>query len=360
MEYLYFFTAPDKQIDMLMAGLRAKSFEPSATDILSDLKVKCEKNRPNAVVVVDNMKEKDLKELIPAIKQIPNVSDTPVIGITMEKSHLKSTIEMFEGGVCDVIHLPVDLDEIVYRLHLRIEEAGLQNTLTPNFYFFSESQEKEQGKRSGIYHFYDKNRVKVGDISIKNGHVVAATYGSIIKEDAFLQLAVSDVLSYRFEVKEDIADGKMNASITNLLMEASKLKDEIKKQQEYSSEEQLKGLIIDENRITRLVTNRTLKNYQIESRVIGPKEFTIRFLGNFAPNFLIIDYKSAKKILDMIWDSGKSEDDLPVIIYCEEEVKNLNFKNIDKHVVELVIYKKDLYLKVQNFLKNYFNYSPEN
>ena len=360
MEYLYFFTAPEKQIDMLMAGLKTKSFESSATDILSDLKMKCDKNRPNAVVVVDNMKEKDLKELIPAIKQIPNVSDTPVIGITLEKSHLKSTIEMFEGGVCDVIHLPVDLDEVVFRLHLRIEEAGLQNTLTPNDYFFSESQEKEQGKRSGIYHFYDKNRVKVGDISIKSGHVVAATYGSIIKEDAFLQLAVSDVLSYRFEVKEDIGDGKMDASVTNLLMEASKLKDEIKKQQVYSSEEQLKGLIIDENRITRLVTNRTLKNYQIESRVMGPKEFTIRFLGNFAPNFLILDYKSAQSILDTIWGSGKSEEDLPVIIYCEEDVKDLNFKNIDKHVVELVIYKKDLNLKVQNFLKNYFNYSPEN
>ena len=360
MEYLYFITASNKEIDMLMSGLRAKSFDCSVTDILSDLKMKCEKNRPNAIIVVDNMKEKNLKELIPSVKQIPKVSDAPIIGITLEKSHLKSTIEMFEGGVSDVIHLPIDLDEIVFRLHLRIEEAGLQNTLTPNDYFFSESQEKEQGKRSGIYHFYDKNRVKVGDISILKGHVVAATNGSIIKEDAFLQLACSDILSYRFEVKDDIQEGKMDASVTNLLMEASKLKDEIKKQQDYSSEEKLKCLIVDENRITRLVTNRTLKNYQIESRVIGPKEFVIRFLGNFAPNFLIIDYKCAKDILDMIWSSGKKEDDLPVIIYCEEDVKDLNFKNIDKHVVELVIHKKDLNLKVQNFLNNFFNYSPEN
>jgi response regulator RpfG family c-di-GMP phosphodiesterase len=360
MEYLYFFTAPEKQVDMLMHGLKAKSFECAATDILSDLKLKCEKNRPNAIILVDNMKEKDLKELVPNIRQIPTIADTPIIGITLEKSHLKATIEMFEGGVCDVIHLPIDLDEVVFRLHLRIEEAGLQNTLTPNDYFFSESQEKEQGKRNGIYHFYDKNRVKVGDISIKNGHVVAATYGSIIKEDAFLQLAVNDVLSYRFEVKEDISAGKMDASVTNLLMEASKLKDEIKKQQEYSSGEQLKGLIVDDNRITRLVTNRTLKNYQIESRVIGAKEFTIRFLGNFAPNFLIIDYKAAQSVMDMIWGAGKTGDDLPVIIYCDDDVKNLDFKNIDKHTVELVIHKKDLNLKVQSFFKNYFKYTTEN
>jgi DNA-binding NtrC family response regulator len=343
-----------------MLGLKAKSFICSSTDILSELKQKCEKNRPNAVILADNMKEKDLLELVPNIRKIPTIADTPIIGITLEKSHLKSTIAMFEGGACDVIHLPVDLDEVVFRLHLRIEEAGLQNTLTPNDYFFSEAQEKEQGKRNGIYHFYDKNRVKVGDISIKNGHVVAATYGSIIKEDAFLQLAVSDVLSYRFEVKEDIADGKMDASVTNLLMEASKLKDEIKKQQDYSSEERLKGLIIDNNRITRLVTNRTLKNYQIESRVIGAKEFTIRFLGNFAPNFLIIDYKAAENVMDMIWSAGKTEEDLPVIIYCDDEVKDLDFNKIDKHVVEMVIYKKDLNLKIRNFLKKYFKYTTEN
>jgi DNA-binding response OmpR family regulator len=359
MNKAYFLFASNKEIDSIISGLNQHSFEGIAISSLFELKKRCSNAKADIIFVADNLKEKDINQLVPSILGSNETGGLPVIGITTTSGSLESTKAFFAHGAVDVIHLPADIEEIILRTQLRMQEAGIQNALTPNDYFFYEAQEKEQGKRSGIFHFYNQMKVKVGDISIIEGFVVCATYGSIIKEDAFLQLACSPVLSFRFEDKTDIKEGIIKVGITNLLLEAFKLKDEIKKQEIYS-EDTLKGLIIDGNRIARLLANRALKDMQIESKVVGSNEFSIRLLARFTPNFLILDYSAAEKILDIIWHNGRTESDIPVIIYCDEDIKDINFSKIGKHIIDYVIYKKQLHLEIKEVLSKLFNFSPEN
>ena len=142
-------------------------------------------------------------------------------------------------------------------------------------------------------------------------------------------------------------------------MEAYKLKDEIKKQETVEKEE-LKAMIIDENRIERLLTNRTLKNFGIESKVIGEKEFSLRLLAQFSASFLIIDSVSAKKIMDLIWQDGRKDGDIPVIIYCDEKIKDIYSLQIENHLIDRAIYKKELHVQIKDILAELFNFAPEN
>ncbi|MGD9488810.1 MAG: response regulator [Calditrichaceae bacterium] len=359
MKKIHVLAGPNKEIDNLLINLKEFSFDCSQVTSLFELKKKCAQSKPDAVIVADNLKEKVLKHLVPAVLALQELIGSPVMGITTEKDHMQSTEDFFKQGASDVLHLPADAYETSLRINLRIHEAGLRNTLTTIDFFFSEAQEKEQGRRSGIFHFYNANRIRVGEVVIASGKVVGATYGSIIKEDAFLQLACSSSLSFRFEDRDDIGKGKFIANITNLLLDASKLKDEIKKQ-ESCRDEQLKALIVDPNRIARLMTNRFLKNMGIDSKVTSPEEFTIRFLAKSAPDFLILDYGSSEKILDMIWPDERTNSDIPVIIYCDDVIKNLNFNFIGKHEINGCVYKKRLHVEIKELLDKLFNLSAEN
>ena len=173
---------------------------------------------------------------------------------------------------------------------------------------------------------------------VKEGRVVSAAYGSLIKEDAFLQLACNDELKFVFEDVEDVPIANVNESITNLLMEAAKLKDEIKKQ-EGSNLYDLKVLIIDDNRIARIMASRVVKKMDYECKVTGPQEMTVRFMANFAPQLIVLDFEDAEDILNMLWPKPRTDSDMPVIIYCDEDVKDINFNEIGKHQISAVVYK---------------------
>lgn len=195
-------------------------------------------------------------------------------------------------------------------------------------------------------------------ISVLNGRAVKATYGSIIKEDAFLQLACNPQLKFQFEDKDKVEEGTIRSTIMNLFLEAYKLKDEIKKQDQ-RQEGSLKTIIIDSNRIERLLANRVLKNLNIDSKVLGPDEFSLRLMARFTPDFLIIDRKEADNILDLIWPSGRKEDDLPVIIYCDKEGKDLYSSESGSHLIDYVFNKKNLHIQIESSLKELFNFLPE-
>ncbi len=359
MTKVYLLSAQNKLIDLLIRGLKTKSIEVILFSSLFEIRKHTEDEKPDALILADNLKEKSLEQLMSNVLGTPKLDGIPIVGLVPEDHAIDSVKTFLGNGAVDVISLAMEIEEIMLRLQLRVQEAGIRNVLTPNEYFFSEAQEKEQGRRSGIFHFYNTQKMQVGEMAIKEGRVVHATYGDIIKEDAFLQLACNNLLSFRFEDNNDIEVGKIDESITNLLLEAYKLKDEIKKQ-DTILDEAIKSLIIDDNRIERLLANRMLKLIGVNSKVLGVKEFSIRLMAQFTPNFLIIDHKAAQKILDMIWQNGRTSEDIPVIIYCDEEVKDLNFTQVDKHQIDYTVYKKNLYLEIKNILSNLFDFTPEN
>jgi len=358
MEKLFILAASNNYIDNLLKDLKSISVSCELMYSLFELRKKAEQEKPSLILVADNLKEKKIDTLIPSFLNNEITESIPIIGLTTSENHIKSTKAFFENGVVDVIHLPAEIEETELRLHLREREASLKNTLTPNEYFFSEAQEKEQGKRSGYFHFYVHRRIRVGEIAIKDGKVVSATYSKLIKEDAFLQLTCNPLLSFRFEDTKNVKTGKIETTITSMLLEASKLRDEIKRQ-ENIFEDEIRCLVIDNSRIARLLASRVLKNLKIESKVLGANEFKIRLLTQFTPSFLILDFETSESILDMIWQVGHTSEDIPIIIYCDEDVKDINFSRIGKHSVEFVVHKDELPKNMQGFLEELFDFKPE-
>ena len=345
---LFVISAPDKQTSAVTEQLKNRNYKISAFDNLFEFKKRVEKQTPELVLVADNLKDMNIVDLITSIKGIGGLHKVPLMGMVTSGEN-KSTI-FFKHGAVDAVRSPFDTEELVARINLRIQESELSQHFTSSNFFWSEAQEKEQGKRTGIFKFYDNQNTGIGNVSIKEGRLVYATYGSLIKEDAFLQLACNDNLKFVFEDLVDVSRANLNEGITNLLMEAAKLKDEIKKQ-EAEKFEGLKVLVIDESRIARILASRVLKNIESECKVTSPNEMTVRFMVNFAPQLLIIDYQDAENILTMLWPTPRTEEDIPVIIYCDEDVKDINIKQIGNHIITGTVFKNQFREKIHSILQ---------
>jgi DNA-binding response OmpR family regulator len=333
----FIISAPDKKVTDLKNQLKSKGFSTTSFDTVFECKKRAAKEIPELILVADNFKEKSISDLMSSLQKIDELRNVPIIAMILSDEN-ESIIEFFNSGAVDAIRQPFHVDEVAARINLRISESRLQHHFTSNVFFWNEAQEKDQGKRTGIFRFYDINNTEIGNIMVKEGRMVSAAYGSLIKEDAFLQLACNEELRFVFEDTNDISLANVNESITNLLMEAAKLNDEIKKQ-EGKDLEDLKVLVIDENRIARIMASRVIKKMGFECKVTGPQEMTVRFMANYAPQLIVLDYEEAKPIMEMLWPKPRTEDDIPVIIYCDEDVKDINFNNIGKHHISASVYK---------------------
>ena len=347
---LFLLSAPDKEVTGLQNQLKNNGFTISTFDNVFECKKRAAKEVPALLLVADNFKEKSISDLMSSVNKIEELREVPLIALILDDND-NSVMEFFNNGVVDLIRKPFLPKEVVARINLRVSESQLQHHFTANEFFWNEAQEKDQGKRTGIFKFYDVNNTEIGNIMVKGGRFVSAAYGSLIKEDAFLQIACNEELKFVFEDTEEVPIENVNESITNLLMEAAKLKDEIKKQ-EGGHLEEVKVLVIDDNRIARIMASRTVKKMGYECKVTGPEEMTVRFMANFAPQLIILDYEDAEKILDMLWPKPRTEDDIPVIIYCDEDVKDINFKNLGKHHVSAASYKNKFHEEAKLLFEN--------
>ena len=346
---IYAITAPDKQVSALCEQLKTRNFAVTTFDNLFEFKRRLAKDKPKLVLVADNLKEKNSLDLLAGIKGMEEMNNVPIIGVVTGED-TKIGTAFLQNGAVDSVQEPFNPDEVIARIELRIHEAQLKQRFTASQFFWNEAQEKEQVKRTGVFRFYDAHNTEVGLIAIKEGRMVFATYGSLIKEDAFLQLACNETLRFVFSDLEDVPLSNINVGITNLLMEAAKLKDEIKKQEGEPLDE-VKVLVIDENRIARIMVTRTLKNVGFVYKVTGPEEMTVRFMANFAPHLLILDYQNSAKILDMLWPTNRTEKDIPVIIYCDEDIKDLNFDKIGNHYITATVYKSKFHEELTPLLQ---------
>jgi len=343
-----FITATDKNISAIIDQLKKRNFNISTFDNLFEFKKKAEKEAPEMIFVADNLREKNTVDMMNAIQGVSRLNSIPVIGLATNEN--KDLVAFLQNGAVDAVCVPVNIEELIVRIHLRLQESQMRHHYTSSQFFWNEAQEKEQGKRTGIFKFFDQQNTEVGNISVKAGRLFQATYGSLIKEDAFLQLACNDNLKFAFEDLDDIEGTSLNEGITNLLMEAAKLKDEIKKQ-ESAEVGDIKILVIDENRIARIMASRVIKKQGYECKVTSPKEMTVRFMANLAPRMIILDLSDAEKVMNMLWPNPRTEEDIPVFIYCDEDVKDINFDHIKKHMVTGTVYKNKFHEEIGSILQ---------
>ncbi len=314
-----------------------------------EFKKKVEKETPDLIFIADNLREKNTVDMLNAIQSIDRLSGIPVIGL-VTKDDPQESVAFLQNGAVDAVKIPANIDEMIVRIHLRLQESQMRRHFTSSQFFWNEAQEKEQVKRTGIFKFFDQQNTEVGNVSVKTGRLVHATYGSLIKEDAFLQLACNDNLKFVFDDLDDVEGTTLNEGITSLLMEAAKLKDEIKKQ-EGEGREELKILVIDENRIARIMASRIVKKMGYVSKVTSPKEMTVRFMANLAPQMIILDYNDAQSVMDMLWPTPRTEEDIAVFIYCDEDVKDINFDHIKKHSITGTVYKNKFHEEFSSILQ---------
>jgi DNA-binding response OmpR family regulator len=346
---IFIISAPDKQVSALCDQLKNHNFTLTMFDNLFEFKRRIARDKPKLVLVADNLKEKNTVDLLNSIQGMDEMNNAPVIGLVTSNDS-QAGIAFLQNGAVDSIQSPFNLGEVIVRIHLRIQEAQLKQRFTSSQFFWNEAQEKEQVKRTGIFRFYDTQNIEIGLVSIKEGRMVFATYGSLIKEDAFLQLACNETLKFVFNDLEDVPHSNINVGITNLLMEAAKLKDEIKKQEGEVLDE-VKVLVIDENRIARIMVTRALKTVGYVCKVTSPEEMTVRFMANYAPHLLILDYQNSNRILDMLWPTSRTEKDIPVIIYCDEDIKDINFEKIGNHNITAAVYKSKFHEEFTTLLQ---------
>jgi len=349
MEKLFIIGASNPEIDHLLKLYEGKVKEVLKFDNLFEFRKKITTETPNVVFVADNLKEKKIEDLLTSIRELENCRDILIVGLatTNEKS---MAVRFLKNGAIDVVYPPFLIEEVQARVNLRFKEKKMRQSFTSGEFFFNEVQEKEQGRRTGTFRFFNKYNAEVGNIVIDEGRIVHSTYGNLIKEDAFLQLACNTDLKFMFNDGHNITNFSINEGITGLLLEASKLKDEIKKQ-EIGDSEELKILVIDENRIARVMASRFLKTFNYICKVTSPEEMTVRFMASFAPRFLILDHYDSETMLDMLWPDGRKEDDIPAIIYCDDDIKDINFTKLGKHEISSVLYKSEFSKKIKEVLQ---------
>lgn len=237
----------------------------------------------------------------------------PVIFVT---AHFNpdEVVKGLEAGAVDAISKPFRIAEVIIRAKLRIAEAKLKRRYSPIMYFFSEAQEKEQSKRTGVFEFYDKFKSKIGDIYIEDGKLVYATSKDAIKEDAFLQLTTNRELFYLYQDEVLPPKRTLSVSITSLILEASKIMDELESK-ELRDDSIKRILIIDRNRIPRVLASRALKTAGYMTMVTGSDEITNEILEKFDPDMLVLDHQEAQDILNKIILHRA----VPVVTYYDPE-----------------------------------------
>lgn len=253
-------------------------------------------------------------ELLNRLQQNELTISIPVIFITAY-FNTDDIVKGLEAGAVDAISKPFRIAEVMIRGRLRIAEAKLKRRYSPIMYFFSEAQEKEQSKRTGVFEFYDKSKSKIGDIFIEDGKLVYATSKDAIKEDAFLQLTTNRELFYLFQDEIYAPKKTLSASVTSLILEASKIMDELESK-ELRDVTVKRILIVDRNRIPRVLASRALKSNGYTTMVTSSEEITNDILEKFDPDMLVMDQQESQEILSKIILHRA----VPIVTYYDPEL----------------------------------------
>jgi DNA-binding response OmpR family regulator len=277
------------------------------------------------------------------IKQLQASEETAYIPVIFVTGHFNAEeiVKGLESGAVDAISKPFHISEVMTRGKVRIAEAKLKRRYTPITRFFTEAQEKEHSRSTGVFEFYDRSKSRIGDIYVEDGRVVYATSKDAIKEDAFLQLASLREATYMFQDEIRTPSKTLSANITSLILEASKIIDELEAK-EIRDTSTKRILVIDHDRIPRILASRALKAAGYGTMVTSADEMTQETLEKYDPDVLVVDYSDCGPILDKIKLSLKKK--VPVIVYGDEDsVKELSgLHQIGAHPIHAVVAKPQI------------------
>lgn len=241
----------------------------------------------------------------------------PVVFVTGHFSP-EEIVQGLEAGAVDAISKPFRIAEVLTRSKIRIAESKLKRRFTPVTHFFNEAQEKEHSRRTGVFEFFDRGKAKLGEIYLEDGKVVYATSKDAIKEDAFLQLASTKDCVYVYMDNATAPSKTLSASVTGLTLEASKIIDELLAK-ELRDQAQKRVLIIDRDRIPRILASRTLKTGGFATMVTSADEITQETLDKYDPDALIVEYMDSEPVLSKIRLARNGRGTIPLIIYCDTD-----------------------------------------
>lgn len=260
-------------------------------------------------------------EFLTKIKEDFPDQNVPVIFVTGHFNE-NEIVRGLEMGAVDVVSKPYKIHELIARSRIRIAEARQKKEFTPISFFFNEAQEKELGKRSGLFEFYDKSKTRIGEIYVETGKIVYATSKDAIKEDAFLHLACQPDAAFTFKENVEPPARTLAVPITSMILEAAKLLDQIEKR-EARNEDEKRVIIIDRDRIPRILASRALRAEGFTTMVTSPSELDEAWLKRYDPDVLVIDYVDGMTILSKL-DRYFSEKKVPVVIYSSKEAERNN------------------------------------
>jgi hypothetical protein len=78
---------------------------------------------------------------------------------------------------------------------------------------------------------------------------------------------------------------------------------------------------------------------------------TVRFMANYAPQLIILDQQDAPELMGKLWPTPRTDADIPVIIYCDEDVKDINFDSINSHKISGTVYKSKFHEEFASILQ---------
>ncbi|MCK6541885.1 response regulator [bacterium] len=254
------------------------------------------------------------------LKKLQEDEETAYIPVIFVTGHFNAEeiVKGLEAGAVDAISKPFHIAEVVTRGKVRIAESKLKRRYTPIHHFFAEAQEKEQSRRTGCFEFFDKSKNKVGDVFVSEGKIVYATSKNAIKEDAFLQLASMKDITYIFQEGVRSQNTSFSASVTSLILEASKIVDELEAK-EIRDEDQKRVLVIDRDRIPRILASRALKSAGYAPTVTSPDEVTQDIISKYDPHVVIVDPQDCELVLNKVALTRPSRQPIPLIVYGDQD-----------------------------------------
>ena len=303
-------------MDPLMKALRHEGFEvhyaPDGTDALDLIR-----KIPFNLILMDIMMPKlNGYDTLEKLREDEETAYIPVIFVTGH-FNAEEIVKGLGSGAVDAISKPFHISEVIMRSKVRMAEAKLKRRYTSITHFFSEAQEKEQSRRTGLFEFYDQAKTKIGDIYVEEGKVVYATSRDAIKDDAFLQLASTRHASYVFQEGVKTPYKSISVSITGLILEASKIIDELEAK-DIRDEGQKRVLVIDRERIPRILASRALKAGGYITMVTSSDEISPETLDKFGPDAIVVDHSEAELILNK-FKSSLERKKTAIIIYSDQD-----------------------------------------
>lgn len=226
-------------IALLSMGLEKAGFhvETAETSLVGLEKIK--ENRPDLILSDVMMPQMDGHSFLKAIRENPQTRDIPFIFLTA-KGKLDDKVEGLSLGADDYISKPFHIKEVIARINALLQRVQLDTE--KNLSLDSDADIALKGNlkqmnlgdifqtlgntaKTGILQVTTSNN-KRGSIYFHEGKIIRAELGRYSQEEAIYRILSWDEGNFEFDAKLAMPKGDVSISISSVLMEGMRQKDE--------------------------------------------------------------------------------------------------------------------------------------